>query len=462
MNSPPDSPTSSLRHSSPAFNSSPACNSSPAVRDRPGHFTDGAGRTIGRGPACTQTDLKGVDRPIFMGPEPSGGTHPTQRNLQHESNEGASADDEGDTELPLQAAITASTSLEFWHGEAMDNLEGQMTKIMAEMERLRAENDELRKGSQALQDENSRMLLMMDEMRGRLENLGGRSAEVDDALEKTGLKGLVNPSGPSGQQRLKDVFSRLYQDGVQRVQRYCLIRSQMLSATQAATEMVTSLSHKTDVDRLGEDVVPDLGRLSATACAALNGMWYTTDYLFRRACAYAMAQGVDSVGKMHASAVSELMEESGSLTGLLTKRSLGVDGDPFNRSRKRGARHAESRCPPCRHGDRPVGLPEGPQPETARRSPRKIRQEAVADPEPTPFTVYVAGIKEARSDIRPNEWPRLEQYPSGKLMSSKGMPLSGSTPLGGTGPSSKGGASGKRVISGSQSLPAIPRGRSLL
>lgn len=459
MNSPSDSPASSLRHSSPAIDSSPA------VRDRPAHFTDGTGRTVGRGPAHTQTDLMGVDRPIIMGPEPSGGTHPaqthpTQRNLQHGSNEGASADDQGDTQLPLEAAITASTSLEFWHGEAMDSLEGQMTEIMAEIERLRAENDELRKGSQALQDENSRMLLMMDEMRGRVEKLGGHSAEVDDALEKTGLRVLVNAGG--GQQRLKDVFSRLYQDGVQRVQRYCLIRSQMLSATQAATEMVTSLSHKTEVDRAGEDIVPDLGRLSATACAALNGMWYSTDYLFRRACAYAMAQGVDSVGKMHASAISELMEESGSLTGILTKRSLGVEGDPFNRSRKRGARHAESRCPPCRHGDRPVGPPEGPQPEAAVRSPRKMRQEAVADPEPTAFTVYVAGIREARGDLRTNEWPRLEQYPSGKLTSSKGMPLNGSMPLGGTSSKSKGGASGKKVISGSQSLPAIPKGRSLL
>lgn len=337
----------------------------------------------------------------------------------------------------------------------MDNLEGRM----AEMERLRAENDELRKASQALQDENSRMLLMMDEMRGRMEKLGGRSAEVDDALEKTGLKGLVNPGG---KERLKDVFSRLYQDGVQRVQRYCLIRSQMLSATSAATEMVSTLSHKTEVDRLGEDVVPDLGRLSATACAALNGMWYTTDYLFRRACAYAMAQGVDSVGKLHASAVSELMEESGSLTGLLTKRSLGVDGDPFNKSRKRGARHLQPRCPPCRHGGRPVEPPEGPQPESAMRSPRKIRQEAVVDPEPTDFTVYVAGIKEARNDLRPNEWPRLEQYPSGKQMSNKGMPLNGSAPLNGTSSRNRGATSGKRVISGSQSLPAIPKSRPLL
>jgi regulator of replication initiation timing len=375
--------------------------------------------------------------------------------LHQESDADAGPDGEEGTQPPLQAAVTASKSLEFWHGEALDSLEGQMAEIMAEIERLRAEN-------QSLQDENSRMLLMMDEMRGRVGKLGGHSAEVDAALEKTGLRVLINAGEGQGQQRLKDVFSRLYQDSVQRVQRYCLIRSQMLSATNAATEMVTSLSHKTEVDQLGEDIVPDLGRLSATACAALNGMWYSTDYLFRRACAYAMAQGVDSVGKVHASAVSELIEDSGNLTGSLTKRNLGVEGDPFNSRRKRGARHSESRCPPCRHGDRPVGPPEGPQPEATMRSPRKIREDAIADPEPTAFTVYVAGVREARGDLRPNEWPRLEQYPSGKLSSLKGMPLNSSMPLGGTGPKSKSGTSGKKVISGSQSLPAIPKGRSLL
>lgn len=343
----------------------------------------------------------------------------------------------------LGSTLHAEGTLNQWHPEVLSGLQD----LSGEMDRLQQEADEARRAMKALQDENSRMLLIIDEMRKRIESLGGTSPEMGDALGQAGLKF-------AGGKQLSGVFERLYTDAVQRIQRYCLIRSQMVSASKAATEMVSALSHKQEVSFDGEDKVPDLDRLSATATSALHGMWYSTDFLFRRACTYAMAQGVEAVGKQHASSVTNIMEDAGQWI----QRPIGQEGDPFTRVRKRGVRHTE-RCPPCRNGSRQSPkLVEGSPFEPEPRSPRKLRQEKVMDPEPTAFTAYVAGIREARGDLGPDEWPQLEPYPSGASAGRAGL-------VGNLRAEQASKIKDKQLekrISASQSLPALPKGRALL
>merc|ERR1712151_1015107 len=135
-------------------------------------------------------------------------------------------------------------------------------------------------------------------------------------------------------------------------------------------------------------------------------------------------------------------------------RSVGVEGDPFNRSSKRGARYGADRLP-GRRGDRPFKQFVG---DARSNSPRTLRKAQLHDPEPTSFTAYVAGIREARNDLKPDEWPRLESYPAGKFSIGKqlgGMPLAASGTMKSKTP--------EKRISGSQSLPALPaKGRGLL
>ncbi|CAK9102646.1 unnamed protein product, partial [Durusdinium trenchii] len=165
------------------------------------------------------------------------------------------------------------------------------------------------------EEEISRLLLTIDELRKRLENIRvvsmdagpGVASSVDSIMEKVGLKDIVDSSFASGLPRnppvLKGVFERLYSDAIQRIQRYSLIRQQMLLANKTYASVVDAIS-ATDAEEAKK--IPDFDAVNDTTDSTIRGMWYQTEYLFRRACEYAMAQGVEaSLIKAQQSLVSE-------------------------------------------------------------------------------------------------------------------------------------------------------------
>ncbi|CAE7746807.1 cs1 [Symbiodinium pilosum] len=171
------------------------------------------------------------------------------------------------------------------------------------------EVQELKRITQKQQEEISKLLLTIDELRKRMENIKvvsldagpGVAGTVDNIMEKVGLKDIMEAGMTRNPPVLKGVFERLYSDAIQRIQRYGLIRQQMLLANKAYAAVVEAVASEQEEPRM-----PDFERLNDTTDATIRGMWYHTEYLFRRACEYAMTQGVEaSLVKAQQSLVSE-------------------------------------------------------------------------------------------------------------------------------------------------------------
>merc|ERR1711998_557585 len=136
---------------------------------------------------------------------------------------------------------------------------------------------------------------MIEEMRHRLEQMqnllvskGGEVAvELERALKEVGLKELIETkAGP----RLKNVYERLYQDALQRMQRLALIlekkaeANKLYFASVAATKKLKGAS--------AHAAPPDLEKLTEAALVAIHGMWYHYDILFKRVCEHSASQSV--------------------------------------------------------------------------------------------------------------------------------------------------------------------------
>jgi len=316
----------------------------------------------------------------------------------------------------------------------------------------------------AQQDEISKLLLTIDELRGRIEKIkefAGEDPEVSKKLgnimDRVGLKDMMDVgTGPGSGPKLKGVFERLYQDAIQRIQRLGLIRERMVLANHAYDAVVVAMQGGAPPRNMAEVTsgAPDLARLNATAGASLRGMWYHTDFLFQNACDYAMAQGVEASamkGTGHAS-LEELMDDD----ELCEMESPDLSRRPGNR-------------PGVRRGGRPKPLPgaygggndskafwQMPAGLNGSMSPRQMRKLNIRDPVNTSFTSYVAAIREARGDIRPDEWPNCERRRPKKgerdpdrIGSLVNLP-------------GKGVSNSPKGMSNSQSLPSLPANRSLM
>merc|ERR1719235_841242 len=125
-------------------------------------------------------------------------------------------------------------------------------------------------------------------MRKLLESRGGDVAvELEKALKEAGLKDLVEVrAGP----HLKNVYERLYQDALQRMQRLALILEQKAEAHKLYLASVSS--SKKVKGSTPQVAAPDLERLTDEALVAIQGMWYHYDIMFRRVCEQNQAQSI--------------------------------------------------------------------------------------------------------------------------------------------------------------------------
>jgi hypothetical protein len=305
------------------------------------------------------------------------------------------------------------------------------------------------------QDEITRLLLTIDELRARIESIGQIATDsgpeaatvIRSTMTKAGLKEImeVHRDPP----KLKGVFERLYQDALQRITRLGLIRERMLIANQAYSNIVNALVSKDD--SVGPESIPDLDRLSSTAAATLSGMWYNTDFLFKHACDYAIAQGVESsLSKNQILSLAEMMDAAHE-----EQDGNADDNDPNspnfrarrkatgNRDRLPGRRSDRSReFPGSGESARAFwSLPGGLQ---GPKSPRSHRKDTLSDPGQTSFSSYVTALREARGDLRADEWPRCT-LPEKKVKVGDGVAFCPKTL--------------KASIAGSRSLPVLPKGR---
>jgi len=277
-------------------------------------------------------------------------------------------------------------------------------------------------------------------------------AEVNKIMDHVGLKDFATTTPD-----LRGVFERLYQDAVQRVQRYGLIRERMLAANAACSQIVSALSDQQSKDD-SEDI-PDFERLNTTAQAALRGMWYHTDYLFKATCAYAMSQGVEnSLLKVHRSALTDLMDTS-------------EDTDPtfpYDDSRRfKGSRLPDRRDKRANklalNGGTGRDWHHTASSFAAAASPPRYRKQQLADPEVTSFSQYVAALTESRAELEDDDWLRSKDKAESKanpnphadtFTTLKAACYVEAKGRGNTGGSGKG-------LGTSQSLPALPKGRTM-
>lgn len=280
----------------------------------------------------------------------------------------------------------------------------------------------LKQVTQRQQEEISRLLLTIDELRKRLENIRvvsmdagpGVASSVDNIMEKVGLKDIMDPSFTAGIPRappvLKGVFERLYSDAIQRIQRYGLIRQQMLLANKTYASIVDTIS----TDSEGAKKIPDFDSLNDTTDSTIRGMWYQTEYLFRRACEYAMAQGVEaSLIKAQQNLISEF------------------EVDNFERTRQEAPR--KERAP--RRSERPVarGKEEGSVPKAQK------------DEHQTPFMTYMAALRDSHGELEDaKEKPERKRHGGDNNMKTL-RAVCGDRP----------------ALATSHSLPALPKGRSI-
>eukprot|EP00933_Yihiella_yeosuensis_P016737 TRINITY_DN14184_c0_g1_i1.p1 TRINITY_DN14184_c0_g1~~TRINITY_DN14184_c0_g1_i1.p1 ORF type:complete len:1300 (+),score=351.95 TRINITY_DN14184_c0_g1_i1:140-4039(+) len=315
------------------------------------------------------------------------------------------------------------------------------------------------------QEELSRLLLTIDELRKRVEAIKGAAlgggpliaGAVDNIMDQVGLKDIMEGGG-AGRPGLKGVFERLYQDAVQRIQRYGLIRQQMIMANQAYAAVVSAMTQEKGQDG-GPEEVPDFERLQSTTSATVRGMWYQTETLFKRACEYAMAQGVEA---------SLLKAQRGSMADVMGMEDIGqgfVGGGGDDESV-----YQVTRMPnrlPARRSDRTqfqrIGDPMKSVPTAFGGrdvpAPEKLKKFRPSEPfsEPTPFTSYVAALREVTTDSakEAEAWVREDRKSSNKTLNTLkaacagGNVATGSPQLGAGNPLSR-------------SLPQLPRGRNVL
>lgn len=314
------------------------------------------------------------------------------------------------------------------------------------------ENAKLKEKNKKQQEELAKLLLTIDELRTRLEALPAAAAEVgpgavevvDAAMGRVRLKDLTRQLAPP---KLKGVFERLYTDAVQRIQRYNLIQDQVVLANKIFVAAANAIAGNEEAGEL-----PDLERLNATAQAALRGMWYHTDHMFKSLQEYAVSKGMDATSASMRAAkpsIEEMMEAA-----LDEDFDDVLDLDEGPRPRPAGRRSDRAPKYPGAVGNRAFWNPlpggVGPPP----KSPRDLRNKILQDPEPTPFTAYVAQLKEARGDMGRDEWRRAAAAKPDRI-----KPASANKKLDAllAFPRKPPAASG---LSGSQSLPALPKGRN--
>ncbi|CAJ1348745.1 unnamed protein product, partial [Effrenium voratum] len=287
----------------------------------------------------------------------------------------------------------------------------------------------LKQVTQRQQEEISKLLLTIDELRKRLENIRvvsldagpGVASAVDNVMDRVGLKDIMDPGFTGGLPRnppvLKGVFERLYSDAIQRIQRYSLIRQQMLLANKAYASVVDAI---TDLE---EPNIPDFDGLNDTTDTTIRGMWYQTEYLFRRACEYAMSQGVEaSLVKGQQTLISEFE---------------GLDPEKISQlEEKAGLSLPRKERLPRRERVRQV--------KEERGLPGKARK----DDQPSPFSCYMAALREVGNESKESPEEKTERRKSNDL-NPKTLKAACDR-------------SGGPLLSTSHSLPALPKGRSML
>merc|ERR1712054_503346 len=125
-------------------------------------------------------------------------------------------------------------------------------------------------------------------MQNFLVGKGGEVAqELEKALKEVGLKELIEAK--TGQ-KLKNVYERLYQDALQRMQRLALILENKAEASKLYFEGMSSA--KKIKGAAAHAAPPELEKLTESAMLAIEGMWYHYDILFRRVCESTAAQTI--------------------------------------------------------------------------------------------------------------------------------------------------------------------------
>jgi len=182
------------------------------------------------------------------------------------------------------------------------------------------EVDKLRQKVQDQQDEIARLLLIIEELRHRFEqmkdavvNKGGQVAEsFTEAIQEAGLTELVE-APPSYSLNLKNVYERLYQDAIQRMQRLALIMEQKAAANELYLATMACAAARR-LRGVPPPVAPDLQRLTEAALTAINGMWYHYDILFRRVCEGSAESGVrDSASNTYRLALADCFAMPGGM-----------------------------------------------------------------------------------------------------------------------------------------------------
>mmetsp|Transcript_17611 Transcript_17611/g.40745 ORF Transcript_17611/g.40745 Transcript_17611/m.40745 type:complete len:1278 (+) Transcript_17611:109-3942(+) len=280
-------------------------------------------------------------------------------------------------------------------------------------------------------EEISRLLLTIDEMRARLEKVmslaRNEGTEVREQMASVmaaaGLQEIMEAgSGP----KLRAVFERLYQDAVQRMQRLRLILQRRVVANKAYNNAKT-VQRSSEVPPVmvidgGSLVDPELARFSETASATLKGMFYHYEHLFKRVSEYAEAQGLEDSALGNAKyTVSELLEAHDLKLGAEGPGQIAKTHEHSGSSLRKGE-PAFSKGPPAEFADHGRAFWNDPGTSKASpKSPRRARSEHLADPQPTTFSSYVAALREARGDLKPDDWPRLGKDASRKSSKIDGL-----------------------------------------
>jgi len=293
------------------------------------------------------------------------------------------------------------------------------------------------------QDEMSKLLLTVDEMRARIEKIkeaamqvGGPETQelVGSVMGRVGLKDMMEAKEAKDLQtpKLKGVFERLYMDSVQRIQRLGLIRERMVLANQAYSAVAGA------IDGTSQEQAPDIDRLGQTTQIALRGMWYHTEYLFKHACEYAMSQGVENCASNRPT-LEDLMQEQEDPE--LEAEKLRQQRLPGRRSDRRNEKQTFAQSM------------NSPDP---KNSPRTKRMQAIQDATTTNFTSYVANLRQARGDLGKEEWPNcVRKEPQRQHVKSDGEKLGALV--------GNAGKKSPKGLANSQSLPMLRKdSRSIL
>jgi len=317
---------------------------------------------------------------------------------------------------------------------------------------------DLEKRLKDMEDQMSKLLLTVDEMRRRIEKLQDIPFDPEEEeesehklgsiMERVGLKELAEAKeGP----KLKGVFERLYQDACQRIVRSGMVRERVLLANKAYSAALTAINTGDDPKTHG---VPDFERLNETTKATLKGMWYHSDYMFKRCCEYAMTQGVEP--QLLKTQHEHELEDTG----------VGLDEEMPRTLRNMRSGLATDRLATRHHHQHHRERPRAAPPASASVAGTSARSPAAdlyePDSGPTNFKAYMQAMRDAQAAslaataaAKASQERRLYKQDSSSstdmyktLKAACGAPGSaGNTALG--------------SLSSSRSLPALPKGRSI-